>query len=514
MSDQSPKIITSFQSRLEINSVLRALGDTTTEFALRRQAKEIVEKYGDQAIAPLLALLDTTNPQLRGGLGHVAGLLDRAKIVPALRNAAVNRSLPDQARISAITILERFLGVEPEPAMYAGMASPEELGLQSLREVLAEARANRLVLVEYLEQLAQEPPDVLLTMVRSAKRLEGEEGVEMLRLFAQDPYAPAAEEALQALGSRPEPAAATALWTLLPTLPPAVRSQVERSLQKLRLRGIPAPVLDPPEPTIRCLAGPPDAQGNQAFWFIEPNADLATSQVLYLLLASNEGLVQAIGNLTAANSTLPPPMAQGHVHTGGKLEDGQRSMLLLEAPVDYGRRRVAAALERNWANGRPTPLTYRLLNPLLWRWTTLQPAAAATPPSTATFNNYTDLLRQPALATWAVITRRVYQAAELVLGEPHELTPEQVDAMLLDLIESLASDTDLLAQLRTSLLALAEWLLLAGERRAADQAVAVAELIIENPRSQPLLAQISLQGLRLAMLAIARGLRWEQVSPV
>ena len=71
--------------------------------------------------------------------------------------------------------------------MYVGMASPEELALQSLREVLAEAQANRLVLVEYLEQLAQEPPDVLRTMVRSAKRLEGDEGVEILRLFATGP---------------------------------------------------------------------------------------------------------------------------------------------------------------------------------------------------------------------------------------------------------------------------------------------------------------------------------------
>ncbi len=514
MSDQSPKIITSFQSRLEINSALRALGDTTTEFALRRQAKEIVDKYGDQAIAPLLALLDTTNPQLRGGLGHVASLLDRAKIVPALRNAAVNRSLPDQARISAITILERFLDIEPEPAMYAGMASPEELGLQSLREVLAEARVNRLVLVEYLEQLAQEPPDVLLTMVRSAKRLEGAEGVEMLRLFAQDPYPPAAEEALQALGSRPEPAAATALWTLLPTLPPALRSQAERSLQKLKLRGVLAPILEPSGAAMRCLASPPDAQGNQAFWFIEPNADLVTSQVLYLLLASDEGLVQAIGNLAAANSTLPPAGAQGYVHTGGELEDGQRSILLLEAPVDYGRSRVAAALERNWATGRPTPLTYRLLNPLLWRWAAPQPAAAAITQPTDTSGDYTDLLRQPALATWAVITRRVYQAAELFLGGPQEITPQEVDAIVLDLIESLASDADLLVKLRTSLLALAEWLSLAGEKRAAEQAAVVAEVIIENPRSQPLLAQIGLQGLRLAMLGIARGMRWEQMAPV
>lgn len=512
MSDQSPKIITTFQSRLEINSVLRSLGDTTGEFALRRQAKDVVDKYGDQAITPLLALLDTSNPQLRGGLGYVASLLDRDKIVPALRNAAVNRSLSDQARIAAITILERFLDVEPEPAMYVGMASPEELALQSLREVLAEAQANRLVLVEYLEQLAQEPPDVLLTMVRSAKRLEGDEGVEILRLFAQDPYQPAAEEALQALGSRPETAAATALWTLAPTLPPALRAQAERSLQKLKLRGVPLAQLESPREILRCLASPPDAQGNQAIWFIQLNADLATSDVLQLLLAGTSGLVQAGGNLAAANTTLAPPLTQGKVHAG-ESEDGQRGVLLLEAPVDYGRRQVAAALQRNWATGQATPLNYRLLNPLLWRWTAPQPAAEPAARPAVEFEDYSELLRHPALGTWFVLTRKIYQAAERFLNGAEETTPQEVDNALRGLIEDLARDADLMATLRASLLALEEWLHLAGEYQAADQAHATADLIVENPSNQPLLAQVGLQGLRLAMMGIARGLRWDQIAP-
>lgn len=511
MTDQSPKIITTFQSRLEINSILRSLGDTTGEFALRRQAKEIVDKYGDQAITPLLALLDTPNPQLRGGLGYVSTLLDRDKIVPALRSAAVNRSLSDQARIAAITILERFLDVEPEPAMYVGMASPEELALQSLREVLVEAQSNRLVLVEYLEQLAQEPPDVLLTMVRSAKRLEGDEGVEVLRLFAQDPYQPAAEEALQALGSRSETAAAIALWALVPTLPPALRSQAERSLQKLRLRGVPLAHAEAPSETMRCLASPPDAQGNQALWFIQPNSSLETNQVLQVLLAGKSGVVQAAGSLAADNAALPAPLPRGQVHTG-EAADGQRAVLLLEAPVDYGRRRVTAALQRNWMAGQATPLHYRLLNPLLWRWTApgvAEPAAR----SVTLVADDVELLRHPVLSTWFVLTRKIYQAAEQFLTGAAETTPQEVDTAMRDMVEDLASNADLMATLSASLLLLAEWLDLAGEQQTANQAHAAAERIVENPSAQPLLAQLSVQGLRLAMMGIARGLRWDQIAP-
>lgn len=509
MSDQSPKIITTFQNRLEIATALRSLGDTDNEFALRQRAREIAEKYGEQVIAPLLTLLDTPDPQLRGGLGQVATLLDRDKILSALRGAAYNHSLSDQARIAAITILERFLQVEPDPAMYAGMAAPEELAMQSLHEVLVEAQANRLILIEYFKQLSQEPPDVLLTMVRGAKRLEGPDGVEMLRLFAQDPQRPVAEEALQALGSRSEPLAVNALQTLLPNLPPALRVQAERSLQKLQLRGVPAASLQPLPCSARCLAGAPDAQGNQTIWFVLPNPEPDTSAVLQLLISGEQGLVQTAGSLTTANAALPPTLTIGQVHNDLGAE-GQLGAFLLEAPFDYGRRQIAAALRHNWDKEAPLPLPYRLLNPWLWQWEAPAPAELPDPPDPIP-ENTSQLLRHPALNVWYVVTKEIYEAAEDILTAQQEASPQDVERMIVKLLESLAMDTGHIEAISVHLLALREWLYLAGDQEAADQAYAAAAAIVHDPIKQPILAQLVVQGLRVAMVAIARGLRWNQM---
>ncbi len=173
----------------------------------------------------LLAALDTTNPQLRGGLGHLAKRLDKTAAVSALSAAAHNRALSDHARLTAITILERFLEVAPDDAMYMGMAAPEQLALRSLQEVLADAQADRMVLVEYFRQLDQEPPDVQMTMVRAARLLEGAQGVDLLSMFAQELNQPVAQEALQALGMIADPAAAAALQGILPSLPPQCASR-------------------------------------------------------------------------------------------------------------------------------------------------------------------------------------------------------------------------------------------------------------------------------------------------
>lgn len=511
MTNHGSKIITTFQRRLDITSALRSLGDTTNELDLRRLAHQLAEQYGDEAIGPLIALLDTASPQLRGGLGHVAALLDRSKIVPALRAAAYNRALSDQARIAAITILERFLGVEPEPDMYAGMSAPEEIALYSLREALAEAQSERLVLVEYLEQLAQEPPDVLLTMVRAAKRLEGADGVEMLRLFAQDPLPLAAEEAIQALGSRSEPEAVAALQQLLFTLPPALQPQAERSLQKLRLRGVPAPTRRPPPAEARCLAGAPDAQGHQILWFVLPNPQDRNVALLSLLISGSHGVTQAVANLHAAASVLPPQQPVGYVHSWPPEE--QQKDLLLEAPFDYGRRRVADALVVNWQAQQPPPLVYRVLNPLLWSWE--PPATADLPdPIARPDPRLGHLLRHPAFGSrWFVLTPDLYALAQRFMAAQEPLEPQAVDRELTALVQRLAADQALVNTLAARFLALREWLALAGATAAADEAWLAATTLPRAPLELPVLPHLALLGLRLAMINVARGLAWEQVQP-
>ena len=167
-----------------------------------------------------------------------------------------------------------------------------------------------------------------------------------------------------------DPAAATALQTLIPTLPPAARSAAKRSLQKLRLRGV--PVATPAEaPTgARCLAGPIDPQGTQLLWFLSPGDQDETYDGLQILI-TKDGVADA-----AAAYDIPMEAAPARQTTGALIgpTPDQPHPLWLEAPFDYGRRRVLDALAHNWEHDLLTPLAYRLLNPLLWRWAPAQPA--------------------------------------------------------------------------------------------------------------------------------------------
>ena len=503
MSDPSSKIITSFQDRLELDAALRRLGEPSNDTDLRRLAAGIAEKYGDKAVPALLGMLDTPNPQLRSGLGHLSTVLPEDKVVPALSAAARNRTLPSQARMAAITILERFLNVEPDESMYAGLGAPEEMALHSLRELLVEARSDRMVTLEYFSQLSLEPPDVQITMVKAARQLEGAEGVEILRVFAQDPLNPVAQEALQTLGMIADPSAAAALRSLIPTVSAEIRPQAERSLQKLRLRGV---AISPPvaaPPSCRCLASPMDSQGNQVLWFVVPGDGEPTYDVLNILINVTEGMAAAAGAYGVTAESLPA------LHPPGTLLDltGQPQPLWLETSFDYGRRRVLEALALNTANKQPPPLAYRLLNPMLWRWTMPAPAPAVPECPAIPPNDTPALLRHPAMGSWFAQSRQVYLTAETVLTGNEVPTPEHFAQTVRELLRSeLASDDLRPATLKASLLTMGDWFAIAGDSEHAHLACAAGNTIEHDPLNHPLLLQMCEIGLRLAMMNLARGL--------
>lgn len=502
MTDPSPKIITTFQSRLEMDAAVRSLGETKGDWDLRQRAAEIAQRYGDKALPALVAALDTTNPQLRGGLGQLAARLDRDAAVAALSAAAHNRSLSDQARLTAITILERFLEVTPDDAMYTGMAAPEQLALRSLQEVLVDFQTDRLALIEYFRQLGQEPPDVQMTMVRAARLLEGADGVELLSMFAQEPAKAVAQEALQALGMIADPAAAAALQGVLPSLPPELRQQGERALQKLRLRGVPVPALPAPPAEARCLASAVSGDGYQMLWFFLPQAGQASGDVLEVLINQQQGAVAAAARRAVEAEALPERQALGTL-----LQGRADQPLLLEAGFDYGRRRLLAALPRNWTAESATPLPYRLLGPRLWRWTRPE-AAAPLPQAAATSRADTvKLFQHPAMGSWFLQSRPIYARAERVLTGSEAPNQEVFGQMIAETLqEALDSDDLSPAALRANLEAMVEWFTLAGDAEHADLALAAAQTVEQDPASHPLLLLMSELGLRLAMINLARGL--------
>jgi hypothetical protein len=501
MTDQSPKIITTFQNRLEMDAAVRSLGDTSGDWELRQRAVEIAQRYGDKVLPALVAALDTSNPQLRGGLGHLARRLDKDATVAALRAAALNRSLSDQARLTAITILERFLEVQPDDAMYMGMAAPEQLALRSLQEALADAQSDRMVLVEYFRQLGQEPPDVQLTMVRAARLLEGAEGVELLSMFAQETAHPVAVEALQTLGMIADPAAAAALQGVTPSLPPELRRQAERALQKLRLRGVAVPAQPAPPADARCLASAVSGEGQQMLWFFLPQADGASGDVLEVLIGQ-QGLAAAAGRRAVEAATLPERQTLGTL-----LQSSAEQPMLLEAGFDYGRRRLLAALPRTWAAEQSTPLVYRLLGPQLWRWARPEPADALPQTAAAAREDTVRLMQHPAMGAWFLQSRAIYARAERILTGSEAPSHEAFTQIIAETLQEALDSGDLTpAALRASLEAMAEWFTLAGDAQHADLALAAAQTVEEDPASHPLLLLMSELGLRLAMINLARGL--------
>ena len=502
MTDPSSKIITTFQNRLEIDAAVRSLGETTGDWELRQRAVEIAQRYGDKVLPALLAALDTTNPQLRGGLGHLAKRLDKAAAVSALSAAAHNRSLPDQARLTAITILERFLEVTPDDAMYSGMAAPEQLALRSLQEVLADAQSDRMVLVEYFRQLGQEPPDVQMTMVRTARLLEGADGVDLLSMFAQEPAQPVALEALQTLGMIADPAAAVALQGILPSLPPELRRQAERSLQKLRLRGVPVQPLQAAPAEARCLASAVSGEGYQMLWFFLPPTGAADGDVLEVLISQQQGVVAAAGRRGVEAEALPERQTPGTL-----LQGSADQPLLLEAGFDYGRRRLLAVLPRTWVADQPTPLPYRLLGPQLWRWTQPEPADVPAALPEAAREDTVKLMQHPAMGSWFLQSRAIYARAERVLTSAEAPSREAFTQLIADTLQEALDSGDLApAAVKANLATMVEWFALAGDAAHAGLALAAAETVEEDAASHPLLLLMSELGLRLAMINMARGL--------
>lgn len=507
MSD-NPKIITSFQERLALDTALRNLSETESDAELRQQAAEIAETYGQKTIPALLSLLDTTDAQLRGGLGHVAAQLDAAQIVPSLSAIARDQTQPPQARMAAIAILERYLGVAPDDSMYANLGDTEALALQSLREALAEAERDPWVLLDYLGQLSLEPHDVLLAMVRATRQLEGAKAVKVLRLFAQDPFVPAAQEALQILGDIADEEAAAALRTLLPILSPKLRSLAERSTQKLRLRGVSVDTPAPPPAGARCLASPLDSRGNQVLLFEVPDGSASGASLLRVLINAVEGILDAGGSLSGSPrrdprlQVLPERAAPGVLH---QPDDETRRLPWLEAPFDYGRQRVLDAHRAHGLAGHAPPLIYRLLNPLLWQWQSPQPKAERSQPAAADPEATLELLQHPAMVSWFLQSPASIEAAQHLLAGSEPATSERFEQLAQS---TLAQDVDgedqLVAVIEHSLLDAAAWLDLAGEPDAADLARATAASLHGHPETHPFLLELRRRGLRLALIGLAR----------
>lgn len=494
----SQKVITKLYERRQIEADLRKMLTTSSELVYRQQAKQIAS-LGSQVIPTIIGNLDRADAQMLAAMGAVVTFLDRDEVIMALKRAVLQPQRSDRGRIGAMTILERYLGQPADEDLLASLRDPEGVAIASLEEVLSQIEASPTVLIQYIEELDRQEPDVVLAVVGSLRDMGahpirselGERIVEPLRMMAQDVREEIAAEALQSLGSIRLPQAAWALQTLLPIVAPSLQPLAERLLRKLQFSGVDLEALPPPDPAWRALISPVDGQGQQSIWFVHESQRTAHARFLNILLSDRAGALEAVGHSHVPMLMLPPRRSSGYLHDIA-LPNGSGAMLMLEAPFDLGRRLIVEALAHNRETQIPVAGPLRLHSPWLWGYAGADSLAPRTVPELveddkALLPISDRLLEHPAFATWVARIEATVQAAEEVLRHPGW----KLDIWVNRLCEELFAEPIMAQVLSERLVYMSEWLLLADDEYLAKLALVAARGILDGPlQDQPLLRGI------------------------
>lgn len=508
------KIINTFQQRRQLEQAIADLAQTNNELELTEAARQIAHNFPlELVLNTLLKHLDTPNSQVRGGLGHLAALLPSEAVTPVLRNAVANRQNSPQARFTALTIAQRFLGVELPTTLTDDIHNSDDVALQSLREAIDEGRRNRHILIEYVTQMQQHDEEIAFMVLQALERIAPVEQVELLRLLGQDSRSRVAKAALGRLErlAATESKALQALYTLQFTLPSELSSQVTRMVRKLQFTG---KRYSPVSATgWRALLGPAEPNGSQTVWFIKPPTPPAPGALLSFSLNLGAGLLQFFASDAMDASMLPDPRPIGQLVA--VTTDRGASTVLLEVPFDYGRWLVATALPAHYANAtnpatQALPPEYTLYNDLLWQFDPPQVEEsvqayfmAAEPGKTPGDNTHLSeyaqqLFAHPVMEQWAVQGRALLLVMQRNSPPAANLPSAEVVTVLLREMAKWPESASLLVALERGLRAQAGWLHFAGSHEQAHHAHVLAAQTPTLPLAQnPVLAQMLTLGLRL-----------------
>jgi hypothetical protein len=474
------KIITKLRERRQIEADLRAMAANSAEGQFRQQAQQIAS-LGVPVIPAIISNLDGADEQMLMAMGTVATYLDRQDVIQALRQAVQQPQRTDQGRITAMTILGRFLGEPPDEELLESLADPERAATSSLEQVLSQAASDPSILIDYVQGLDQQEPDVVLALVRSLRRMRDPRAVEPLRMVAQDVREEIAGAALQALGTMRLPEAARALQTLVPISAPALQPQAERLLRKLLFAGVEVAPLPLPEPEWRALVSPVDGLGQQSVWFIQEDRSTALARFLNVLLSDRAGAVETAGYEQVSAPGLPPRRTLGHLHDI-VLADGSGAMLMLETTFDLGRRLVLEALAHNRETQIPVAGVLRLLSPWLWNYAGAGSLAAQILPqlgdADALAGASDRLVVHPAFTAWTIPAEAIQLAAEEAIRHPDRDREVWVQRLAAEVL----LDPQVAGVFSRRLVAMSEWLMLAGDGEGSRLALAAARALAESPR--------------------------------
>jgi len=492
-----PKIITKLRERRQIEADLRQMRQANSEVELQQQAQRIAA-LGPQVIPAIVGNLDRADSQLLTAMGTVALFLDRDEVAFALRQAVRQPQRTDQGRIGAVTILERFLGETVDDGLLTSLVDPEKVALSSLVEVLAQAAADPSVLIDYVQGLDRQEPDVVLAVGRALAEIGDQRAIEPLRMMAQDVRVEIAADAIRICATIRLPEAARALQTLIPIIHPELRPQAERALRRLRFAGVRVEDLPRPDPNWRALVSPVDGQGQRNVWFIQ---ERRTAQVRFLNILLNDrfGAVEAVGYSQVSAHLLPPRWPVGQLHDMA-LPDGSGALLMLEVPFDVGRRLVLDALALNRETQIPVAGPLRLSSPWLWALAgadALPPRVLPelTPKGESLWLASAQLLDHPAFATWTVQSEAILEAAEALRHKAwnRNMWVRRLSAEFVD-------EPVVVEVLSERLTAMSEWLLASGDKIRSRIALATAwRLQAGAPPDLPLVKALVRRDLEFAV---------------
>jgi hypothetical protein len=501
------KIITKLRERRQIEADLLKMLQAGSELEFRRQAQQIAA-LGSQVLRVIVGNLDRADARMLAAMGTVAAFLDRDEVTMALRQAVRQPGQSDRGRVSAMTILERFLGEPLDDDLLENLRDPEAVAVGSLQEVLSQVERNPSVLADYVQGLDRQEPDVVLAVIRALRGMgtaPGDPGqvrqvVEPLRAMAQDVRDEIAGATLEALGTLRHPDAARALQMLEPIVAPELRPIAGRLVRKLQFVGVKVEALPPPDPEWRVLASPVDGLGQQSVWFVMEDRTTNQARFLNVLLSDRAGAVEAAAHANVPARALPPRRSSGYVHEVA-LPDSSGAMLMLEASFDLGRRRVLDALDANRETQIPVAAVLRLLCPWLWGYAGADVLPEQQVPDCRPGDEaHTDrLLRHPAFLTWTARSDALLEATAEVARHPG-WDPE---VWVRRLADELFGEPVVARIFGRRLLDMSEWLMLAGEVELSRLALAAAQAIQrDDPRDQPFVQALIRRDLELVLLGL------------
>ena len=494
MSDQDSRILHSFGDRLAIERAVKDLAKARNAYQQDQMAKKLAAR-GKPVLRALLRNLEASDPALRGGLGRLVKYLDPDPTIAALRQAAMDESRSDAARLTAVMLLERYLGQEIDPAMAQRIPASYDVARESGEEAIAIAETEPLVLVEYAEQLLDEPPEIVHAVLQVIMDMEDPRRVRLLLAIAAYGDAELQRDILKALGGARHPLAVRTLQTLWHLVEPDLQPLVRRQIQKLRLSG----VKDERAGTLRALWSPVNAQGHSFIWFIHTHNAPLTDQgdLLVLILHDESGVVYASAYPDLDLEMLPLPAPRGAKHNV-RMIDSSHHVLLAEIDPALGLQQLDEALQAMAVAGSPWPGEIVVFGRWLWAGQALPPKPTAEPnlPKSAAAMDETTaraLLDHPAFAGWVWSLPDLAMLLKDHRGEALEkngAVHQQVTDILLD-----ENNRPLLSQ---RLMQQARWLTLVQDRKNAALTLSVRDAVAAGKRDHPFIKMLAWRSLLTA----------------